>query len=86
MAKESPWGSKPGAAETTFQEPDMKKVKRLAEEAAALLNDRTRIGWDEDALWRLVDAAGTLSRYVDDDAVGQKRNPTGEGYYIGSRY
>ena len=37
------------------------------------------------ALWRLVDAAGELSYQANPDAMGQEKNPTGRGFFIGER-
>lgn len=36
----------------------------------------------ESALWRLVEAAGLLSKFTDPDSVGHKVQPTERGYFI----
>ena len=58
------------------------EISRLVRQVQNELD--TPKGKDPDyMLWRLVDAAGLVSEMASHNAMGQTKNPTARGYYIG---
>lgn len=65
------------------------RIRELVEQASARLETASTPGFRDEALWRLVDAAGLLAELASPNATGQPGSPTGGGHAlapkIGSR-